>query len=203
MAPKGSAAHHRPVIRHCGLRLWVRRGAAGLLCWLAWNCAGTNYLLRVSPVGCETSGPEIASGYIDRRGDTVIPVGKYWYCESDTIREWGFVWLRPEQRKNRYDLCIAIDRKDRKLFNAYWFDNGPDYPSEGLFRIRDDRGRIGYADTTGRIVIRPRFRAAYPFRGGQAEVALRAWEQRDGEYTYWQSDRWFLIDRKGRKIGQE
>ena len=46
------------------------------------------------------------------------------------------------------------------------YDNGPDYVREGLYRIVDDRGRMGYADESGRVVIAPRFAFAHPFEGG-------------------------------------
>ena len=34
----------------------------------------------------------------------------------------------------------------------FHYDNGPDYVREGLYRIVDDRGRMGYADESGRVV---------------------------------------------------
>ena len=34
----------------------------------------------------------------------------------------------------------------------FHYDNGPDYVREGLNRIVDDRGRMGYADESGRVV---------------------------------------------------
>ena len=42
-------------------------------------------------------------------------------------------------------------------YAAFQYDNGDDYVSEGLYRIVDRKGRIGYADETGKTVIRPRF----------------------------------------------
>ncbi len=92
------------------------------------------------------------------------------------------------------------DRESRKRYDAYLFDNGPDYVSEGLFRIVGPNGRIGYADTTGRIVIRPRYEAAYPFQEGRATVARHARKVWEGEHFYWESDRWKEIDPKGRRI---
>ena len=52
----------------------------------------------------------------------------------------------------------------------FHYDNGPDYVREGLYRIVDDRGRMGYADESGRVVIAPRFAFALPFEGGKAKV---------------------------------
>ena len=55
-------------------------------------------------------------------------------------------------------------------YAAFQYDNGDDYVSEGLYRIVDQKGRIGYADETGKTVIRPRFAFGYPFEGGKAKV---------------------------------
>lgn len=33
-------------------------------------------------------------------------------------------------------------------------DNGSDYVSEGMYRIVDQRGRIGYADESGKTVMK-------------------------------------------------
>lgn len=43
-------------------------------------------------------------------------------------------------------------------------DNGSDYVSEGMYRIVDQRGRIGYADESGKTVIKPRFAFGFPFK---------------------------------------
>ena len=62
---------------------------------------------------------------------------------------------------------LAFDRADHILFEVFPFDNGPDYPCEGLFRILED-GKVGYADESGRVTIAPRFSAALPFSSGMA-----------------------------------
>ena len=102
----------------------------------------------------------------------------------------------------RHDPKTAelADRESRKKYDAYLFDNGPDYVSEGLFRIVGRNGRIGYADTTGRVVIRPHYEAAYPFQDGHATVARQARKVWIGEHFYWESDRWKEVDPKGRKV---
>lgn len=93
-------------------------------------------------------------------------------------------------------------------YQTFRYDNGDDYVSEGLYRIVDSKGRIGYADETGRTVIRPRFAFGYPFEEGRAKVTDSGKEKTvvgsEGEYRYWESDRWYYIDRKGRRLqGQE
>ena len=89
-------------------------------------------------------------------------------------------------------------------YKAYQFDNGPDYPSEGLYRIVDDNGLIGYADEEGNTVITPRFKFGFPFKDGHAKVTdagqLEEVPGSGGEYHQWQSSDWYLIDPTGRKI---
>ena len=55
----------------------------------------------------------------------------------------------------------------------YLYDNGPDYLSEGLMRIQDSSGKIGYADEKGEIVISPQFAFGYPFKNGHARSHCR------------------------------
>ena len=57
-----------------------------------------------------------------------------------------------------------------KHYGVFQCDNGNDYVSEGLYRIVDKRGRIGYADESGRTVIKPRFAFGFPFENGKAKV---------------------------------
>lgn len=176
--------------------------AAILSASLLTACAARQ-LVCVHEAGADPESYHTRWGYVDMRGDTIIAAGHFSHCYSDTIHRIGFVIQQPENRRSRYDGVIAIDTRGRKLFNAYIFDNGPDYPCEGLFRIRDDKGLIGFADTTGKVVIKPRYQAAYGFENGRAQVAFNATEERDGEYTVWVSDAWFSIDKRGRRIGSE
>ena len=84
----------------------------------------------------------------------------------------------------------------------FHYDNGPDYVREGLYRIVDDRGRMGYADESGRVVIAPRFAFALPFEGGKAKVTDTGQRKEvpdsGGEHWYWESDAWYFIDTTGR-----
>jgi hypothetical protein len=140
--------------------------------------------------------PGVPCGYINEKGDTVIPIGKYLFCYTDTIETFGIVG----QEGERFAL-LGIDQNDSVLFEVYWFDNGPDYPRDGLFRIISN-DKIGYADSLGQIVIQPQFKCANPFENGRARVALDCKvEVRDvdghGEMV---SDSWFYIDTNGNRI---
>ncbi len=91
---------------------------------------------------------------------------------------------------------VALDPRGRPLFRVFPFDNGPDYPSEGLFRIIED-GKIGFADEQGRVVILPRFDAALPFSDSLAAFCEGCSEKAVGEHKMWSGGKWGFIDRRG------
>lgn len=136
--------------------------------------------------------------YLNERGDTIIPYGKYKFCQTDTIKTIGFAYENKCEGK-----IVCIDVNGKKLFNVFKYDNGPDYVREGLFRITGDKDLIGFADTSGNIVIEPRFKFAFPFKDGTAKVT-EVGEKREvpgsyGEKYEWNSNDWYYIDRQGRK----
>lgn len=81
------------------------------------------------------------------------------------------------------------------------FDNGPDPVSDGLYRVVDDHGRIGYADAYGVVRIAPRFAFGLPFANGVARVTLSghpvAVPGSEGEYHRWEDGDWFCINKSG------
>lgn len=136
-------------------------------------------------------GMDIA--YLTPRGDTVIPFGTYRYYDSRVITEYGIV-VKPRSG------LVAINSRGEELYQVFFFDNGADYPQEGLFRITKD-GLIGYADfKTGEVVIEPQYQCAYPFSDGRAKVSLQCSSIDDGEYSLWESSEWFYIDTEGNRI---
>ena len=82
---------------------------------------------------------------------------------------------------------VFIDPSGAVLAQAYAFDNGPDYFQEGLARIVDASGKVGFIDRGGAIVIAPQFADAAGFCHGQAMV-------HDGK------EQW-TIDRRGAAVG--
>lgn len=133
------------------------------------------------------------TGYVNAQGDTIVEVGKYYYCFTDTLINFAVVLTHQQQ-------CIAIDPNGQKMFDVFWYDNGPDYISEGLFRIKMNE-KIGYANQLGQIVIQPQFNCAFPFENGKAKVSVNCKTVRDGENQLWESQTWFFIDKKGEKVG--
>lgn len=93
---------------------------------------------------------------------------------------------------------VIMDSKKTMLYEVFIYDNGPDYPSEGLIRVVKN-GKIGYADAkTYEIVIEPQFDCAYPFENGKAKVSNQCQTVKDGEYSVWESDAWQYVDKKGK-----
>ncbi len=141
--------------------------------------------------------PGLPCGYVNSKGDTVIPVGRYVLCFSEKITTFGIVMTETDSGFE----WIGINRDGKRLYEVYPYDNGPDYMADGLFRILRN-GKIGYADSSGRVVIKPRYACAEPFGNGRARVAFqcnRRDADGDGHVTVDGAD-WFYIDRGGNRI---
>ena len=131
-------------------------------------------------------------GYANAKGDTIIPFGKYDMCFTERFDQFAIVLLKGKG-------LVGIDRSENILFNVYIMDNGPDYPSDGLFRIVQN-GKIGYANLKGQIVIAAKYDCAYPFKKGKAEVGTGCQTKADGEYHYWAGGNWWTINKKGQIV---
>lgn len=132
--------------------------------------------------------------YLNEQGDTIVPYGKYKFCQTDTIRNIGFVY---EDKQDARIVCI--DNQGKELFYVFKYENGPDYVREGLFRIMDDKGTIGFADSLGNVVIKPQFKFAFPFEKNRAKVTFTGEEKTifNGEHHEWISNEWQYINKKG------
>ena len=156
----------------------------------------TDYLVSFSEDS--VFAPGTSYGYRNLQGEIIIPKGKYQHCFTDTFKNFAFV----SDDKLTKSKVVAIDRNENILFDAYMFDNGPDWLEDGLFRIIRN-GKIGYADKNGVIVIEPKFECAEQFENGIARVALDCKlvkDESDPEHSRMESDSWFYIDKKGNKV---
>lgn len=91
---------------------------------------------------------------------------------------------------------IALDSSGCRLFEIFPYDNGPDYPSEGCFRIVEEN-KIGFADLNGKVIINPNYDAALPFNEGLAAVCIGCEEKSEGEHKTWMGGKWGFVDSKG------
>lgn len=134
-------------------------------------------------------------GYTNKAGDTIISIGEFDNCFSDIFTHFAYV---SDERFNDGGM-VAVNRNKEVIFDAYIYDNGPDYIVDGLFRIKRN-GKIGYADPNGKVVIEAKYSCADPFENGKARVALNCESISDGEHTTSKSDEWFYIDKTGKKV---
>lgn len=86
---------------------------------------------------------------------------------------------------------------NKQSYSIYQFDNGDDYFCEGLQRIVNKDGKIGFADSLGNVAIEPRFAFAFPFEDGYAKVTDEGKSEPVGEHRTWVSDSWYYIDHGG------
>jgi len=156
----------------------------------------TDYLVRYSDENDSTNGSSF--GYRNIQGEIIIANGKYQHCFTDTFKNFAFVF----DDKLTKSKIVAINRNENVLFEAYMFDNGPDWLKDGLFRIVRN-GKIGYSDSDGVVVIKPKYECADRFENGIARVALECKiveNETDPEHTITESTAWFYIDKKGNRI---
>lgn len=98
---------------------------------------------------------------------------------------------------------VAINEQGQVIYHIYWYDNGPDYVEDGLVRIRNAQGLIGYANAqTGKIEIAPKYVCAQPFEHGKAMVGITGRLEKedglDGEICV--PEPALYIDKKGRVL---
>jgi len=107
--------------------------------------------------------------FLTPSGDTVtrLDTSNYYVCFSDTVQAFAIVGL-----KNKKGWW-AIDRNEKILFQVYNTSVGepsPDELQDGMIRIVDNYGKIGFANQSGQIVIKPKFEAASSFYKGKAII---------------------------------
>lgn len=172
---------------------------------IGYSSCDTPILMRYdATLTAHTTEPYLEVGvpvcYLNERGDTIVPYGKYRYCQTDTIKKIGFVY----ENKPKDARIICINDAGKELFYVFKYDNGPDYTQEGLFRIMDEDGLVGFADSLGNVIIEPQFKFAYPFKGGKTKATLKGERkvvpESDGEKHYWESGTWFYIDKRNKHL---
>lgn len=135
--------------------------------------------------------------FLNERGDTIVPYGKYNYCQINRVKNLVFAY------ENKQDTrIVCLNGQGEELFYVFQYDNGPDKLREGLFRITDENGLISFADSLGNIVIKPQFKFAFPFENGKAKVTFSGEskvvpDSKDEKY-YWDSPDWYYIDTNGK-----
>lgn len=139
--------------------------------------------------------------FLNERGDTIVPYGKYKYCQINRVKNLVFAY------ENKQDArIVCLNAQGEELFYVFQYDNEPDKLREGLFRIRDENGLIGFADFLGNVVIKPQFKFAFPFENGKAKVTFsgesKAVSDTQNEKHHWDSPGWYYIDTNGKILNE-
>ena len=140
----------------------------------------------------DTTGPEKYS-YKNAKGEVVIPDDRYPIAYTDTIKTIGFVLKKGQG-------FWAINTKGEELFKVAGFDNGPDVVRDGLFRIEDEKGLLGFADMDGNVIIPPKFKWVDPFSEGLATVCIDCESEKNENpkiFTRLLKGAFGFIDKKG------
>ena len=100
---------------------------------IGYSSCDTPILMRYdATLTAHTTEPYLEVGvpvcYLNERGDTIVPYGKYRYCQTDTIKKIGFAY----ENKPKDARIICINDAGKELFYVFKYDNGPDYIQEGL-----------------------------------------------------------------------
>lgn len=174
---------------------------------IGYSTCDTPVLMRYdATLTAHTTEPYLEVGvpvcYLNEQGDTIVPYGKYRYCQTDTIKKLGFVY----EHKPKDARIICINNAGKELFYVFKYDNGPDYIQEGLFRIMNEDGLVGFADSLGNVVIKPQFKFAYPFEHGKAKVTFsgenKVIPDSKGEKHYRDNSDWYYINKNGKIINK-
>ncbi|MBX3261352.1 MAG: WG repeat-containing protein [Labilithrix sp.] len=130
-------------------------------------------------------------GFADSKGVTVIPPRFRFVYEFSEHGVTAGVDLsgRP----------VFIDTGGNVLAQAYLFDNGPDYFSSGRARIVD-RGKVGFIDVRGRVVVAARWDGATSYCGEHAFVCDGCARQRGDDADVLAGGAWGAIDRRGQVV---
>lgn len=136
--------------------------------------------------------------FLDTKGDTIIPFGKYAYLGTDTLRYFANVI---EFQNATYGDWIAINRDEKILYEVINYDNGPDYFSDGLVRVKRNN-KMGFANDKGKVLIPCIYDYAWPFENGVSKVSFNAkiLEEKGIDHYRIVSEEWFLIDKTNTEI---
>lgn len=96
---------------------------------------------------------------------------------------------------------FLIDQKGAHRFQIFLFDNGPDPFSGGLARFVE-KGRIGFFNEKGEIVIPASFDFARPFESAYTAACMGCKSVREerGEHSMIKGGKWIVIDKKGNRV---
>jgi hypothetical protein len=143
-------------------------------------------------LNCDTDASE-SCAYVDANGTTMIDCEKYLICFSDTFDNYAIVGTQDEG-------IVAINRQEEILYQVFVYDNGPDYPSDGYFRILQD-GKMGYADApTGESESSLNIQLPSHLKINMLLFVSNCDLIEEKDHYYWTNGQWGLIDKNGTMV---
>jgi hypothetical protein len=97
----------------------------------------------------------------------------------------------------RYKKLIFYVSKSGKVVRTHFFDNGADYFSESMARTILNN-KFGFIDKNLRIVIKPEYSFAFPFKSGVAIVCNDCKSISNGEHKEFIGGVWGVINNSGK-----
>jgi hypothetical protein len=151
--------------------------------------ANGNYLLAFRN---SSSGPELW-GFKTTSGQIKIKPKYRHVLGTDNLFDMAFVMTLDSK-------WIAINKHDSVILVPYFFDNGPDYLEDGLFRFVENN-RIGFANSKGQKIIPAQFDFASPFSEGLAAFNIGGkMEKWDQEHSTWNGGLWGFVNKRGQIV---
>ncbi len=105
-------------------------------------------------------------GFFNTSGTIVIPAQ---FIDAEDFKEGLAAVLKTTQKGER--KWGFIDNTGATVID-FTFSNKPGNFSEGLSRIKDAKGKVGYIDKTGKVVIGTQYAGGYDFSDGMAFVFI-------------------------------
>lgn len=128
-------------------------------------------------------------GYRDASGREILPAR---YHAAMEFAPTGVAFVVDDEGW----ACIDVTGSVR--LRPFVFDNGPDYPSEGVFRYVEG-DRMGFADDACRPTITAAWAFAGPFAEQRAPVC-RGCAPAHGEHAMPNGGKWGFVDPSGREV---
>ncbi len=139
-------------------------------------------------------------GYKDLKGNIQIEP-QYTGVETDTFnKDIAFV----TDKKTGSFRWIVINRKNEELLSPFIYDMSHDEYHDGLFRFVEngrvgEGGKMGFADSTGKIVIPAKFTFVDWFEDGLAGFCYDCKKEELGEH--WRMvGKWGFVNTKGEEV---
>lgn len=109
------------------------------------------------------------TGILDKQGNVIVPVS----ADSITNPSEGYsLVLNLENEKLRLSAVLGPDGSLKQMKDEFYIGDFPFF-SENKLPVLNKKGKYGYIDPTGRLVIKCNYGSAHPFSEGYAVVSKK------------------------------